>query len=589
MVAPVEDGNFLVGHALAVHQVEDFGGDAGGLVVAIVHAQDADAFAFAQRAAQGFVVKMGVVGDQCIRGVEDRTGRAVVHLELDDLERRVVFAEFAQVLGARATPGVDRLVVVTHHGEGAARAGQCLEEAVLGGVAVLVFVDQQVAQAVLPALGHLRILLQHPHRAGDEIVEVDATGGFELALVAGVGSGIGLARHGFRRKQRRLPLRYFPLGRADHLVAVAVAGGHLSGYEDARRLRVEDGEAALEAGHAVLFTQQPQAETVKRADMHLVGALTQQSLAPGAHFACRLLRESHRGNVFGPIADGPDEVRDFLGYDTGLAAARAGEHQQRSTAVFHGGALLRVQPGVLVRLAAHAGILRSLSRGVSLHFGESRGWTGRIGVPPNAGRTLCFRLYHWRSEMKRTSGLILVTLLAIPAMALGATYKIDSAHTYPQFDIRHLQFSMLHGQFNHTTGTITMNRAKHIGSVKVTISVKSIDTGDAQRNKDLLAPAFFDAAHYPTITYKSTKVTYHGKDAATVQGNLTIKGHTRPVTLKVTRIHCAADPFSKGTRCGFDAETEINRTRFGVSGDPGFIPNSVYLVINADAVAPPKK
>ncbi len=189
--------------------------------------------------------------------------------------------------------------------------------------------------------------------------------------------------------------------------------------------------------------------------------------------------------------------------------------------------------------------------------------------------------------MKKISGLILSVLLAAPVFAFGATYKIDGAHTYPQFEIRHLKFSMLHGQFNHTTGTITMNRAKHLGSVEVTIDVESIDTGDAQRNKDLLAPSFFDAGKYPTITYKSTKVVYHGKDAATVQGKLTIKGHTRPVTLHVSRIHCAPDPFSKGTRCGFDATAEINRMRFGVSGDPGFIPNSVALVINADAVAPP--
>lgn len=189
--------------------------------------------------------------------------------------------------------------------------------------------------------------------------------------------------------------------------------------------------------------------------------------------------------------------------------------------------------------------------------------------------------------MKKTSGLILSVLLAAPVLAFGATYKIDSAHTYPQFDIRHLQFSMLHGQFNHTTGTITMNREKHLGSVEVTIDVKSIDTGDAQRNKDLLAPSFFDVGKYPTITYKSTKVVYHGKDAATVQGKLTIKGHSRPVTLHVSRIHCGPDPFSKGTRCGFDATAEINRTQFDVSGDPGLIPNSVALVINADAVAPP--
>lgn len=190
--------------------------------------------------------------------------------------------------------------------------------------------------------------------------------------------------------------------------------------------------------------------------------------------------------------------------------------------------------------------------------------------------------------MKRISRILVPLLLLVPALALAATYKIDSAHTYPQFEIRHLQFSMLHGQFNHTTGTITMNRAQHMGSVDVTIDVTSIDTGDAQRNKDLLAPSFFDAAKYPTITYHSTRVEYHGKDAATVYGKLTIKGHTRPVKLRVTRIHCGPDPFSNGQRCGFDARARIDRTRFGVSGDPKMIPDAVHLVINADAVSSAK-
>ena len=190
--------------------------------------------------------------------------------------------------------------------------------------------------------------------------------------------------------------------------------------------------------------------------------------------------------------------------------------------------------------------------------------------------------------MKKLSKLLPAALLLAPALALAATYKIDSAHTYPQFEIRHLQFSMLHGQFNHTTGTITMDRSKHMGSVDVTVEVGSIDTGDGQRNKDLLAPAFFDAGKYPTITYHSTRVVYHGRDAATVYGKLTIKGHTRPVELRVTRIHCAANPFGAGTRCGFDATAKINRTKFGVSGDPGMIPDTVYLVINADAVSQSK-
>ncbi|MGH8274194.1 MAG: YceI family protein [Gammaproteobacteria bacterium] len=169
--------------------------------------------------------------------------------------------------------------------------------------------------------------------------------------------------------------------------------------------------------------------------------------------------------------------------------------------------------------------------------------------------------------------------------AFAATYKIDSAHSFPQFEIRHLSFSLLHGQFNHTTGTITMNRAKKLGSVQVTIAVDSIDTGYAQRNKDLLAPSFFNAAKYPTMTYRSTKVVYNGKDAATVYGKLTLKGTTKPVTLHVSRIHCAKNPFGAGERCGFDATTDIKRSNFGVSGDLPVVPNAVHIVINVDAVS----
>jgi polyisoprenoid-binding protein YceI len=190
--------------------------------------------------------------------------------------------------------------------------------------------------------------------------------------------------------------------------------------------------------------------------------------------------------------------------------------------------------------------------------------------------------------MKKPFGFLLWVLLTVPMVATATTYKIDSAHTYPQFEIRHLQFSMLHGQFNRTTGTVVMERAKHIGAVNITIDVGSIDTGNAQRDKDLLVPAFFDVKKYPLMTYHSTKVVYRGKDAATVYGKLTLKGHTKPVTLKVTRIHCAPDPFSKGMRCGFDARGVINRMAFGISGDPGFIPNAVYLIINAEAVSAPK-
>ncbi|MGH8428712.1 MAG: YceI family protein [Gammaproteobacteria bacterium] len=189
-----------------------------------------------------------------------------------------------------------------------------------------------------------------------------------------------------------------------------------------------------------------------------------------------------------------------------------------------------------------------------------------------------------KNPAKPLATVTALLLLAAPA-AFAATYQIDPAHTFPQFQIRHLSFSLMHGQFNHTTGTITMDHAKGLGSVNVTIAVDSIDTGDAQRNKDLMAPSFFDAAKYPTMTYRSTKVMYHGKDTATVYGNLTLKGTTKPVTLTVTRIYCGKNPFGAGERCGFDATADIKRSDFGVSADLPVIPDAVHIILNSDAVS----
>lgn len=174
--------------------------------------------------------------------------------------------------------------------------------------------------------------------------------------------------------------------------------------------------------------------------------------------------------------------------------------------------------------------------------------------------------------------------LAFAGSAQAATYTMDPAHTFPQFEIRHLMFSMMHGQFNHTSGTITMDRKKALGSVEATIDVNSLDTGDAARDKDLKSPLFFDAAKYPTMTYKSTKVIYHGRDRATVEGDLTLHGVTRPVTLQVTRIHCGISPILKKEVCGFDAVGRLKRSDFGMKAYLPVIPDKVKLVINTDAV-----
>lgn len=185
--------------------------------------------------------------------------------------------------------------------------------------------------------------------------------------------------------------------------------------------------------------------------------------------------------------------------------------------------------------------------------------------------------------MRMTIAPLLASLvLAAPAQA--ATYTLDAAHTYPQFEIRHLAFSTLHGQFNQTSGKITMDREKNLGSVEATIQVGSVDTGMPKRDADLVAAPFFDAANHPTMSYKSSKVSYQGKDKATVEGSLTLRGVTKPVTLHVTRISCGMNPILKKPVCGFDAWAQVKRSDFGMTAYVPAIPDEVKLIINSDAV-----
>ncbi len=155
--------------------------------------------------------------------------------------------------------------------------------------------------------------------------------------------------------------------------------------------------------------------------------------------------------------------------------------------------------------------------------------------------------------------------LSFNASAAGASYTIDPEHTYPYFKIDHLGFSMMQGRFNKTSGKLTVDLAGKTGSVDIKIDANSIDTAHEKRDDHLRSPDFLNAAEFPDITYKSTKVTIHDDKTATVEGRLTISGTTRPVSLNVTRINCGTHPMNNRELCGFDAHTTIKRSDFGVT------------------------
>lgn len=146
------------------------------------------------------------------------------------------------------------------------------------------------------------------------------------------------------------------------------------------------------------------------------------------------------------------------------------------------------------------------------------------------------------------------------------TWSIDQSHSSVEFVVRHLVVSKVKGRFGSFEGVITVDGADPLAStVETTIQVASIDTGDEQRDAHLRSPDFFDVEQFPTITFRSTSLRPRGSDYD-VDGELTIRGVTKPVTLTLEYNGTSGDPWG-GTRAGFSAETEINRRDFGLDFD----------------------
>lgn len=144
-------------------------------------------------------------------------------------------------------------------------------------------------------------------------------------------------------------------------------------------------------------------------------------------------------------------------------------------------------------------------------------------------------------------------------------WNIDTSHSEILFAVRHMMISTVRGQFSKFSGTISIDETNPANSsVDVTIDVASVNTRDEKRDGHLTSPDFFDAATYPTITFKSTKIEVTGASTGKIHGDLTIKGVTRAVVLDTTFVGKAKSPWGT-TSAGFNASTKINRTDFGLT------------------------
>ena len=156
-----------------------------------------------------------------------------------------------------------------------------------------------------------------------------------------------------------------------------------------------------------------------------------------------------------------------------------------------------------------------------------------------------------------------LTPLAPPAAEPPATFNVDPAHSSVGFKIRHL-ISKVSGSFKEFSGTVVGDpKSPATATVTFTIKASSIDTANADRDKHLNTPDFFDTAKYPEITFKSSKITHRGGDRYDVAGSFTMRGVTKEIVIPVTFGGVAKDPWG-GERAGFSMQFSLNRKDYGI-------------------------
>jgi polyisoprenoid-binding protein YceI len=186
------------------------------------------------------------------------------------------------------------------------------------------------------------------------------------------------------------------------------------------------------------------------------------------------------------------------------------------------------------------------------------------------------------SLMTGVAGAAGATLTNAGAVLPG-TYAIEPTHTRVLFAVDHFGVSTWYGDFTHVSGTLRLDpRNPSASSVEVTLPVGSLSTTNSNLDDTLKGPDWFDAAKFPTMTFKSTKVTVTAPGQASIVGELTLHGVTRPVELEA-RFKGAAAPSAiiKAYLVGFDLRGHLRRSDFGISRYLGTISDNVDLIISA--------
>ena len=187
-------------------------------------------------------------------------------------------------------------------------------------------------------------------------------------------------------------------------------------------------------------------------------------------------------------------------------------------------------------------------------------------------------------KLSIASAATAVMLFSLPALA-QETYVIEPVHSQPQWVATHIGFSQQHGSFGKATGKIVLDRAAKKGSIDVSIDASSIRTHSERLDPIVKGEKFFNVEKFPTITFKSTNLTFDGDALVGAEGELTMLGISKPVALKVANFKCGEQPFNKKPMCAAQATTTIKRSEWGMTEgikftNPG---DDIQLIIPVEA------
>lgn len=182
-------------------------------------------------------------------------------------------------------------------------------------------------------------------------------------------------------------------------------------------------------------------------------------------------------------------------------------------------------------------------------------------------------------------GLVMALAAAAPAMAAELT--LDPTHTFARFEIDHFGATTNRGRFDRVQGKVFLDRIAGVGRVDITVEVGSVNTGTAAFDRQLQGSELLDVERYPVARFVSERFVFSGDRVQEVQGQLTLRGQTRPVNFRALKFNCYNSLVFKRTVCGGEFEAVIDRTDFGIDYLVRFgVSPEVRLLAQIEAIQP---